>query len=63
MKSAEPLCLAIDQGTHASRALVFDVRGQVLARGVTERTRGDMTISLRQEQLEQSLRRLQQGRD
>lgn len=30
-----------------------------LARGVTERTRGDMTISRRQEQLEQSLHRLQ----
>lgn len=31
-----------------------------LARGVTERTRGDMTISLRQEQLEKSLYRLEQ---
>lgn len=31
-----------------------------LARGVTERTRGDMTISLRQEQLESSIRRLEQ---
>ncbi len=31
-----PLCLAIDQGTHASRALVFDARGQVLARGECE---------------------------
>lgn len=31
-----------------------------LARGVTERTRGDMTISLRQEQLEHSLLRLEQ---
>lgn len=31
-----------------------------LARGVTERTRGDMTISLRQEQLERSLLRLEQ---
>lgn len=30
-----------------------------IVRGVTERTRGDMTISLRQEQLEQSLRSLQ----
>lgn len=30
-----------------------------LVRGVTERTRGDMTISLRQEQLERSLLRLQ----
>ncbi|MBN2549121.1 MAG: haloacid dehalogenase, partial [Anaerolineales bacterium] len=31
-----------------------------LVRGVTERTRGDMTISLRQEQLENSLRELQE---
>jgi translin len=30
-----------------------------LARGVTERTRGDMTISLRQEKLEESIRRLE----
>jgi translin len=30
-----------------------------VVRGVTERTRGDMTISLRQEQLEKSLERLQ----
>ncbi len=30
-----------------------------IVRGVTERTRGDMTISLRQEQLEKSLERLQ----
>ena len=30
-----------------------------MVRGVTERTRGDMTISLRQEQLEKSLERLQ----
>jgi translin len=30
-----------------------------LVRGVTERTRGDMTLSLRQEQLEQSMRRLE----
>lgn len=30
-----------------------------VVRGVTERTRGDMTISLRQEQLEKSLQRLQ----
>jgi translin len=30
-----------------------------IVRGVTERTRGDMTISLRQEQLEASLRRLE----
>lgn len=34
-----------------------------IVRGVTERTRGDMTISLRQEQLEQSLRRLEQRLD
>jgi translin len=31
-----------------------------IVRGVTERTRGDMTISLRQEQLEQSLQRLEE---
>jgi translin len=31
-----------------------------IVRGVTERTRGDMTISLRQEMLEQSLQRLEQ---
>lgn len=30
-----------------------------IVRGVTERTRGDMTISIRQAQLEQSLRRLE----
>jgi predicted translin family RNA/ssDNA-binding protein len=30
-----------------------------IARGVTERTRGDMTISRRQEQLERSLQRLE----
>lgn len=29
----DPLCLAIDQGTHASRALVLDTRGRVLAHG------------------------------
>jgi len=29
-------------------------------RGVTERTRGDMTISLRQQQLERSLQRLEE---
>lgn len=29
----EPLILAIDQGTHASRALVLDRRGQIVARG------------------------------
>lgn len=31
-----------------------------LVRGVTERTRGDMTISLRQQQLERSLQRLEE---
>jgi translin len=31
-----------------------------IVRGVTERTRGDMTISLRQERLEQSLHRLEE---
>ena len=31
-----------------------------MVRGVTERTRGDLTISLRQEQLEQSLKRLEE---
>jgi len=31
-----------------------------IVRGVTERTRGDLTISLRQAQLEQSLRRLEE---
>ena len=31
-----PLYLAIDQGTHASRALVLDARGQIVARGETE---------------------------
>jgi translin len=31
-----------------------------IVRGVTERTRGDLTISLRQSQLEQSLRRLEE---
>lgn len=31
-----------------------------IVRGVTERTRGDMTISLRQEQLEQSLQQLEE---
>src|SRR5512134_1790613 len=30
------LALAIDQGTHASRALVVDASGRVLARGVRE---------------------------
>jgi translin len=30
-----------------------------IVRGITERTRGDMTISLRQEHLEQSLRRFE----
>ena len=32
----EPLILAIDQGTHASRALVFDARGEVIAQGEQE---------------------------
>jgi glycerol kinase len=31
-----PLYLAIDQGGHASRALVFDSRGSLLAKGVTD---------------------------
>lgn len=31
-----PLYLAIDQGGHASRALVFDARGQLLAKGVAD---------------------------
>ncbi|MCK6427599.1 MAG: hypothetical protein L6Q72_00715 [Burkholderiaceae bacterium] len=34
--AAEPLILAIDQGTHASRALVLDRRGQIVARGERE---------------------------
>ncbi|MBE0623127.1 MAG: hypothetical protein IH605_21265 [Burkholderiales bacterium] len=34
--SAEPLYLAIDQGTHASRAVVLDQRGRVLASGASE---------------------------
>jgi translin len=34
-----------------------------VARGITERTRGDMTISLRQEHLEQSLQRLERQLD
>jgi glycerol kinase len=33
---AEPLVLAIDQGTHASRALVFDGRGHIVAQAVRE---------------------------
>ena len=32
----EPLYLALDQGTHASRALVLDERGSVLASGMRE---------------------------
>lgn len=32
----QALVLAIDQGTHSTRALVFDQRGQVLARGERE---------------------------
>jgi glycerol kinase len=31
-----PLTLAIDQGTHASRALVFDARGEIVAHGEHE---------------------------
>jgi len=37
-----------------------------VVRGVTERTRGDLTLSLRQQSLEQSLQRLErklEGRD
>ena len=34
--SLDPLYLAIDQGTHASRAVVLDRRGQVLASGARE---------------------------
>jgi translin len=34
-----------------------------VARGITERTRGDMTISLRQEHLEESLKRLERQLD
>ncbi len=34
--SRDPLYLAIDQGTHASRAVVLDRRGQVLANGARE---------------------------
>jgi len=34
--ASEPLILAIDQGTHASRALVLDWRGQIVARGEKE---------------------------
>lgn len=34
--AAETLILAIDQGTHASRALVLDRRGRVVARGEKE---------------------------
>ena len=36
MTAAQGLVLAIDQGTHASRALVFDARGGVVARGERE---------------------------
>lgn len=35
-ESGQPLYLAIDQGTHASRALVFDDRGRALAEGNRE---------------------------
>ncbi|MEW5880999.1 MAG: FGGY family carbohydrate kinase [Pseudomonadota bacterium] len=34
--AAEPLILAIDQGTHASRALVLDRRGRIVAHGERE---------------------------
>jgi len=34
--AGEPLYLAIDQGTHASRALVLDARGEVVAHGEQE---------------------------
>lgn len=34
--AADPLILAIDQGTHASRALVLDARGQIVAHGERE---------------------------
>lgn len=36
MNKSEPLYLAIDQGTHASRAVVLDRRGCVLASGARE---------------------------
>lgn len=35
-RAAGPLCLALDQGGHASRALVFDARGAVVARSLVE---------------------------
>ena len=34
--AAAPLYLAIDQGTHASRAVILDLRGQVIASGVRD---------------------------
>jgi glycerol kinase len=34
--AGEPLYLAIDQGTHASRALVFDAHGEIVAHGEQE---------------------------
>ena len=34
--AAAPLYLAIDQGTHASRALVFDARGEIVGHGEKE---------------------------
>ena len=34
--SAQDLVLALDQGTHASRALVFDRQGTLLAEGTTD---------------------------
>lgn len=36
MTQSDGLVLAIDQGTHASRALVFDARGALVARGEQE---------------------------
>jgi glycerol kinase len=36
LNKSEPLYLAIDQGTHASRAVVLDRRGRVLASGARE---------------------------
>jgi len=35
-EQARPLFLALDQGGHASRALVFDARGALLAKGLRE---------------------------
>lgn len=42
-------------------AITGGIRRQTdIARGITERTRGDLTLSLRQEHLEQSMRRLEE---